>query len=94
MTALLQLVPALPELTHWLTDIGSQFSHQISQSAHALVNWYAQAGHATASALSQFSDTFTSAVLWQSVLYWALILVMLVGVAGAFIPALPGITLI
>ncbi|MBD2259201.1 DUF456 family protein [Pseudanabaena sp. FACHB-2040] len=32
--------------------------------------------------------------MWQSVLYWVLILVMLVGVAGAFIPALPGITLI
>lgn len=97
MAAPLELFSALADAAQglpWLTHGFSQLSNQVSQVAQGFVSWYGQAWHSVASVLTNFSDVWSSAVLWQSVLYWALILVMLLGIAGAFIPALPGIPLI
>jgi uncharacterized protein len=94
MTVLHQLAAAAPDFWAGLTDGFSQWPPSVSQLSHALADGYALASQAAANAFSQVVNGFTSPLLWRSVLYWGLILVMLVGVAGAFIPALPGITLI
>lgn len=80
--------------TSWLPQIFSQISGQIVQLAQGFINWYSHAWQTLATVATNFSDILSSAALWQSLLYWILILVMLLGIAGAFIPALPGIPLI
>lgn len=94
MAALLELAPALPGFSHWLSSLFDPVFHQISHVTQAVVNWYGQAGQAIATVLAQFSNALASAALWQSALYGIVVLVMLVGVVGAFVPALPGATLI
>lgn len=44
--------------------------------------------------VTDITAPLASAELWQLILYWLLLLVSLAGVVGAFIPALPGITLV
>lgn len=91
---LFALPPALADLTQQFTHASVQISGTSSELARSFTTWYSQAGHAAAEVLTHFSGAMASAVLWQSVLYWVLLLVMLLGVVGAFVPALPGIILI
>ncbi|HEY9762021.1 MAG TPA: DUF456 family protein [Trichocoleus sp.] len=86
--------PVLATLTQGLTDTYIHFFGTASELAHSFVTWYSQAGHAVAEATTNFSGALSGTSLWQSVLYWVLLLVMLAGVVGAFVPALPGIILI
>lgn len=44
--------------------------------------------------LAQTNTLLTGGALWLPVLYWFLVLVMFIGVIGAVVPALPGITLV
>ncbi|HEY9881196.1 MAG TPA: DUF456 family protein [Leptolyngbyaceae cyanobacterium] len=94
LAPLSDLIPAATSLTQGLTDIYASFSGTVSGLTHSFTAWYSQAGHAIAEVVTNFSSAMGSAVLWQSVLYWALLVVMLVGIIGAFVPALPGIILI
>lgn len=79
----------------------SRFSDRLVQLWHQAGEILTQLGvglvatyHQLLLALTSASASVASASLWQAVLYWVLLLVMLVGIAGSFIPALPGITLI
>lgn len=88
------LAPVVSSPWSALSGLSSQVSEHVVEWGHAFVAWYRQAGQAIARGVVDFSAAIASAVLWQSVLYGVLVLVMLVGVAGAFIPALPGISLV
>ena len=61
---------------------------------HGLDAKVSQVGLSLAQILGQANAWLTSAALWPGVVYWLLILVMVIGVVGAIVPALPGITLV
>lgn len=68
---------------HWLAQVLGGVSNYGTQVATALTHLPAQV-----------TPALESPILWHSVLYWFLVLVMLVGVVGSMVPALPGITLV
>lgn len=91
--------------THDVTVRWHQFMSAASEFIHALFQtigqfnaqaWeqLSQASHQVATVLTNVTAPLASADLWQIGLYWALMLVALAGVIGAFVPALPGVTLI
>jgi uncharacterized protein YqgC (DUF456 family) len=88
------LIPALPDLLQWV----QQLYHQLQAVGLALQHWLAltltQLMTTLSQGLAQASFTVTNSSLWLGVLYWLLVLVMAIGVIGAVIPALPGITLV
>lgn len=85
------------EISGWFSNLQDrlgQLWHQaltiLGQLGTGLVATY----HQLILALTSASTSVTSPALWQAILYWVLLLVMLLGVAGSFIPALPGVTLV
>lgn len=82
-----QMVMAIANGFHDSTQAIGQFNAQIWAQLR-------QASHQIAVAVTNFTAPLASADLWQVVLYWVLMVVALAGVVGAFVPALPGITLI
>mgnify|MGYP006275005541 FL=1 len=83
--------PASPHRLH-------QFYDRIHQALvalwHSLEAVLAQAGMTATEILDQTNRVVTTGGLWLGILYWLLVLVMGIGVVGAVIPALPGITLV
>lgn len=71
------------QLWHWAEAILIQLKLGLIATYHQIIL-----------ALTSASTSLTSPALWQPIIYWLLLLVMLLGVAGSFIPALPGITLV
>jgi hypothetical protein len=76
---------------HWLYErlhgVILAIQHWIEISLH-------QVGMTVTHLLGQASAFWTSGSLWLGILYWLLLLVMFIGVIGAVVPALPGITLV
>lgn len=95
MVAFLQLAS---EINSGSLDLLGQLWQPLSQWMHSAaqqLSWsYHQITQAASHGLTPVADTIAGGDLWQAVLYWVVILVMLVGIAGAFIPAIPGISLI
>ncbi len=90
----LTLAPAIQALSQgW-----QQFLARLTQALLAVWQWLSlhgtQLSLAVTSWLGQTNTLLTSQALWLPVLYWILVLVMLIGVIGAVIPALPGMTLV
>lgn len=92
-------------IAHWITDHWHQMMttlfagfhdsmHSISQFNDRVWAQLRQSAHQIAVAVTNFTAPLASADLWQVVLYWVLVVVALAGVVGAFVPALPGVTLI
>lgn len=86
--------PALPEFSLWFEHLQSLVHQLSSQVEQAIVQGYTQLSQALAAGTSGVSAMVASQSLWLGVLYGLLLLVMLVGIIGAFVPALPGITLV
>lgn len=90
---------------HNIGDRWHQFLQFVSNRAHGVLNgithWNSylwaqlnQAQHQVLDSLATLTTSVAAADLWQIGLYWILIVVSIAGVIGAFVPALPGITLI
>ncbi len=94
MLAFLDLAPAVPPPTQGL----SGFYHQVTQWLSSLVNSVsgklAPLSHSIASLPAQMTAAPQVSEVWHLALYGLLVLVMVVGVVGAVVPAMPGITLI
>jgi uncharacterized protein YqgC (DUF456 family) len=96
MAAFLALAPAMPSLPQSVTQVYQQVSQWLAQVISAAGLYWAQVAHSIASlpAQVQVPTTLTTSAVWHLALYWLLVLVMVVGVVGAVVPALPGIGLI
>jgi uncharacterized protein YqgC (DUF456 family) len=84
---------ALPQgLTQSYQQVGQWVVHVI----HGVGAYLVQLGHSIANlpAQVQVPTSLDASQVWHLALYWLLVLVMVVGVVGAVVPALPGITLI
>lgn len=94
LSALLALAAATSDPTGWF----QQLHDRISQIVVALAHWFqgslTQVGLAVNYWLGQTSAVLTGDALWLGALYWLLVLVMFIGVIGAVVPALPGMTLV
>jgi uncharacterized protein len=77
-----------------LGQLWQPFSQWIHSAAQPLIQSYHQISQAASHEFTPVVNEIASSSPWQAVLYWIVILVMLVGIAGAFIPAIPGISLI
>jgi uncharacterized protein YqgC (DUF456 family) len=86
--------PVPPSSPQPLTQLYQQISQWMSQLLATASNYLVQVSHGGADLLAQVSVAISSPSVWHPILYWLLILVMLCGVIGAVVPALPGITLI
>ena len=80
---------------------GDRFGHLWSNLIHRTDQvWLASRSslHHLGEGIEAFTRTVAgfvaSTALWQVGLYWLLLLMMLAGVVGSFVPALPGITLV
>ncbi|MGB3202484.1 MAG: DUF456 family protein [Nodosilinea sp.] len=91
MTAFLALAPALPQ---GLSQIYQQVSQLVASLIAAVSSYWVAIGHSLASVPAQIPTAINAPAVWHLALYWLLVLVMVVGVIGAVVPALPGITLI
>ncbi|MEP0904432.1 DUF456 family protein [Leptolyngbya subtilissima ST-M1] len=92
MPDFLALDPTTLPLPQGLSEVYSQ----VTQWAASLSSSLIQIGHslATLPAQVQIPTAIDTTEAWHLALYWLLVLVMVVGVIGAVVPALPGITLI
>lgn len=94
LVAFLTSVSTTQNLPLWL----HQLYDRLIQALMALAQWAQlsihQIGLTFTYWLGQTSAALTGEALWLLVLYWLLVLVMLIGVIGAVVPALPGITLV
>jgi hypothetical protein len=92
-------------IAQWLSERWHQMIRAIANGFHDSIQAISQfntqiwaqirrSSHQIAVAVTNFTAPLASADLWQVVLYWVLMVVALAGVVGAFVPALPGITLI
>lgn len=91
------VAPMAPDPTMpGITQIFHQVSQWLTQAPAAAGAYLGQLSHSIASlpAQVQVPTTLNTSEVWHLALYWLLVLVMLVGVAGAVIPALPGISLV
>jgi len=81
-------------LSRW----GHQLYDFVRQALFAMQTWIDLSLHQISlmfhQVLAQMTAVGTSGALGLGVLYWLLVLVMLIGVIGAVVPALPGITLV
>jgi hypothetical protein len=88
----------LDSVTSALSRWGHQLYDVVRQALVALQTWIDLSLHQISltfhQVLAQTTAAGTSGALWLGVLYWLLVLVMLIGVIGAVVPALPGITLV
>jgi uncharacterized protein YqgC (DUF456 family) len=73
------------QVTAWLSHLAAAAGAYLVQVGHSLANLPAQV---------QVPTALEPTEVWHLALYWLLVLVMVVGVIGAVVPALPGITLI
>lgn len=94
MTVIADFITGSAGLSQGLTDLPAQIAHWASQIVTAWTNGYAQVAAGLSQAAAQATAPLTSPTLWEAVLYGLLILVMITGIVGAFVPALPGITLV
>lgn len=94
MAVFLELSLALNNVSQWVAQLFQQISHGLTTGLAATMGYLVQVGHSLAHLPAQVSPALTSSAVWHPVLYWLLVLVMVVGVIGAVVPALPGITLI
>ncbi|WOD37500.1 DUF456 domain-containing protein [Nodosilinea sp. E11] len=94
MAAFLALVSTLPALPQGMVQFYAQVSQWVAQTASTTAAYLGQTGPTAAHLIAQASVSTTSPALWHPLLYWLLVLVMVFGVVGAVVPALPGITLI
>ena len=88
-------------LAHRLNDLWAGLGHRWSGFVHRLDDLWAVSrtylnhlGKSIESLTGTIAGFVASAELWQVGLYWLLLVVMLAGVVGSFVPALPGITLV
>ncbi|MGF1517015.1 MAG: DUF456 domain-containing protein [Nodosilinea sp.] len=92
MLAFLALAPTLPPQPQGL----SGFYHQVTQWLSSLVNsvssYLAPLGHSIANLPAPAAPQ--ASAVWHLALYGLLVLVMVMGVVGAVVPAMPGITLL
>ena len=77
----------LGAIAHTLTEGTTQFIHSFAHQMSVLASQ-------VSIVFTNVTAPLTSVELWQVVLYWLLLVLALAGVVGAFVPALPGITLI
>jgi uncharacterized protein YqgC (DUF456 family) len=68
--------------------------HWIAEGVAAVSTYGTQVATALTHLPAQVTPALEAPALWHSVLYWCLVLVMLAGVVGSMVPALPGITLV
>jgi uncharacterized protein len=94
MGILFPLAQAMPASSPWWSALYQQVVQGVTQGASALITALGQVGYGLAQLPGQVSPVVTAPALWQPVLYTVVVLVMVVGVVGSVIPALPGITLI
>ncbi|MEA5451200.1 DUF456 domain-containing protein [Leptolyngbya sp. CCNP1308] len=73
------------QVTQWVASLVNGLSNALIQIGHGIASLPAQV---------QVPTTLDTTEAWHLALYWLLVLVMGVGVVGAVVPALPGITLI
>lgn len=91
MTAFSALAPALPQ---GLSQLYQQVSQWMASAVTAVSSYLVAIGHSMANLPAQVPTAIDAPAVWHLALYWLLVLVMVVGVAGAVVPALPGISLI
>jgi uncharacterized protein YqgC (DUF456 family) len=95
---LLAVSITLDAVTNALSQWGHQLYDSVRQMVLAIQSWIVLSLHQITLAIqpvfAQATAMSTSGTLWMGVLYWLLVLVMLIGVIGAVVPALPGITLV
>jgi uncharacterized protein YqgC (DUF456 family) len=77
-----------------LHQIYDAISQTIQAWLQGVVTYAVQFSHLVAQTATQTTTALSSPALWHPLLYWTLVVVMVVGVVGAFVPALPGISLI
>ncbi|MEP0902697.1 DUF456 family protein [Nodosilinea sp. FACHB-13] len=90
------LDPTTSPLLQGLSGIYSQVIQWVAGLVNSSSNSLSQIGHNIASlpAQVQVPTAIDTTAAWHLALYWLLVLIMVVGVIGAVVPALPGITLI
>ena len=88
------LAPATPDLSQPLAPVYVQIGQWIAHRTSAVIGSIRQIGQSLIHLPAQVAPAMTSPAVWHPVLYGVLVLVMLVGVVGAVVPALPGISLI
>ncbi|HZG38215.1 MAG TPA: DUF456 family protein [Nodosilinea sp.] len=91
MAAFLALAPALPQ---GMSELYQQVSQWMAGLVHGISGSLVAIGHSVAGLPAQVPTAINAPAVWHLSLYWVLVLVMAVGVVGAVVPALPGITLI
>ncbi|MEB3213642.1 MAG: DUF456 family protein [Leptolyngbyaceae bacterium] len=69
-------------------------SDGIRDWGHAFWTQFVAVQQQLTASIANFATAVAAADLWLVVVYWLLLLVAIAGVIGAFVPALPGITLI
>lgn len=82
-----QLSEAIAHFFSWIGSGVSRFADGFTTQLGYLI-------HRVSILATDIASPLASTHLWQILLYWVLIMVSMVGVVGAFVPALPGITLI
>jgi uncharacterized protein len=88
--------PALPSALEGIAHLYQQLTQWVVQFLGATGDYLLSLGHSIANlpAQVQVPTVLASNQIWLLAVYWLLVLVMVVGVIGAVVPALPGITLI
>lgn len=77
-----------------LGHLWSGFAHRLDELWVVSRTYLQHVGEGIESFTGTIVGFVASAELWQVGLYWVLLVVMLAGVVGSFVPALPGITLV
>ncbi len=89
------IAQALP-LSQSLSQLYQQVSQWVTYWMQEVMTYLVQVGHTIANlpAQVQVPTAVNASQAWHLALYWLLVMVMLFGVVGAVVPALPGITLL
>jgi hypothetical protein len=94
LPAFLVVAPGPHDKTGGFQQLYDRINHWVTAFAHWAREALTQVGMAVNDWFSQTSAVLTGEALWLSTLYWLLVLVMFIGVIGAVVPALPGVTLV
>jgi uncharacterized protein YqgC (DUF456 family) len=78
----------------WVHQMYDYISQAVNTLLQTIAAYTLQIQHSLVQVTGQVGTSLSSPNLWHPLIYWSLVIVMLVGVVGAFVPALPGITLI
>ncbi|MGB3137905.1 MAG: DUF456 family protein, partial [Nodosilinea sp.] len=81
-------------LSQGLSQTYQQVSQWLAGLVAAIGGYLVAFGHSIASLPAQVPTAINAPAVWHLALYWLLVLIMVVGVIGAVVPAMPGITLI